>query len=136
MAFPLVSAPLFDPAFPLDRINSGLIFLRWVGGPILQLGFVPNHWIWSLQVLSPLRWIFRLMSSPLGTGNLLLPWHLGLSSSYPVPHPSMQYTPVKFPELSLLPHLILPPFFPSPFPLSPWSLPSSTFCDYFVPLSK
>jgi len=30
MAFPLVSAPLFVPAFPLDKNNSGLIFLRWV----------------------------------------------------------------------------------------------------------
>jgi hypothetical protein len=28
----LDSAPLFVPAFPFDRRNSGLIFLRWVGG--------------------------------------------------------------------------------------------------------
>jgi hypothetical protein len=32
MVFSLVSAPLFVPVFPLDRSNSGLIFLRWVGG--------------------------------------------------------------------------------------------------------
>jgi hypothetical protein len=29
-----VFAPLFVPAFPCDRRNSGLIVLRWVGGPI------------------------------------------------------------------------------------------------------
>ena len=32
MAFPSVSAPLFVPPFPFDRINSGLTFSRWVGG--------------------------------------------------------------------------------------------------------
>jgi hypothetical protein len=60
-----------------------------VGSPILQLGAMPNHWIWSLQVLSPLCWVFQLMSSPLGPGNLLLHWHLGLSSGhpqFPIPH--------------------------------------------------
>ena len=31
MAFPSVSAPLFVTAFPLDRNDSGLEFLRWVG---------------------------------------------------------------------------------------------------------
>jgi hypothetical protein len=30
-----VSAELFVPVFPSDRINSGLIFLRWVSGPNL-----------------------------------------------------------------------------------------------------
>ena len=62
MAFPSVSAPLFVPAFPFDRRNSGLIFLRWVGGPILQLGAMPIYWIWSLDVLSPLCWLFWLMA--------------------------------------------------------------------------
>jgi hypothetical protein len=37
VAFPSVSAPFFDSAFPLDRNNSGLKFLR-VSGPIPQLG--------------------------------------------------------------------------------------------------
>jgi hypothetical protein len=37
MAFPSVSAPLFVPPFPLDRNNSMLIFLRWVGDPMLSL---------------------------------------------------------------------------------------------------
>jgi hypothetical protein len=46
-------APLFAPAFPLDKNNSVLIFLRWVGGSIPQPGAMPNLWIWSLQVLSP-----------------------------------------------------------------------------------
>ena len=48
MAFPLVSiffilVPVFVPAFPLDRNNSGLKFLRWVGGPIPQLGALPSY---------------------------------------------------------------------------------------------
>jgi hypothetical protein len=38
MAVPSVSAPLFVLVFPLDRRNSGLIFLRWVGDPIPQPG--------------------------------------------------------------------------------------------------
>jgi hypothetical protein len=38
MDFSSVSAPLFVPAFPLDRRNSGLIFLRWV---IPQPGTMP-----------------------------------------------------------------------------------------------
>jgi len=36
MAFPSVSAPLFVAAFLFERRNSGLIFLRWVGVPILD----------------------------------------------------------------------------------------------------
>jgi len=59
MSFSSVSVPLFVLAFPLDRMrNSGLNIFRWVGGPIPQLGAVPNLWAWSLQVLSPLCWIF------------------------------------------------------------------------------
>jgi hypothetical protein len=38
IAFPLLPAILFVPEFLLDRNNSGLIFLRCVGGPIPQLG--------------------------------------------------------------------------------------------------
>ena len=38
MALPSVSATLFIPAFPFDRMNSRLIFLRWVDGPISQPG--------------------------------------------------------------------------------------------------
>jgi hypothetical protein len=34
MAFPSVSVPFFVSAFPLDRNNSGLKILRWVGCPI------------------------------------------------------------------------------------------------------
>jgi len=32
---------IFVPFYPLDRKNSRLKFLRWVGGPIPQLGAVP-----------------------------------------------------------------------------------------------
>jgi hypothetical protein len=38
MTFPSVSAPFFVPAFPFNRRNSVLIFLRWVCGPIPQTG--------------------------------------------------------------------------------------------------
>jgi hypothetical protein len=38
MAFLSVSAPLFVPAFPFVRRNSGLTFFRWVDGPIPQMG--------------------------------------------------------------------------------------------------
>ena len=38
---------------------------------------------WSLQVLSPLCWVFQLISSAVGPGNLLLPWFMGHSSGYP-----------------------------------------------------
>jgi hypothetical protein len=54
ITFPSVSAPLLVPAFSLDRRKSGLIFLRWVGGPIPHPAAVPIQWIRSLQVLSPL----------------------------------------------------------------------------------
>jgi hypothetical protein len=45
MAFPSVSVPLFVPVFFLDRSDSVLIFLRWVGGTIPQLEAVDNFWI-------------------------------------------------------------------------------------------
>ena len=64
-------------------------FLKRVGGPIPQLAVIPNLWIWSLQVLSPLCWAFQLISSLWGPGNLLLSWHLGLPGGYPqfpIPH--------------------------------------------------
>ena len=67
------SAPFFSPVFPLDRNISRLKILRCVGGSIPQPGAMPNLWIWSLQVLSPLCWVFQLMSSLLGPGNLLSP---------------------------------------------------------------
>ena len=85
MAFPLVSALLFVPKFPLDRNNSGLKFVRWVDGSIPQLEALPIYWWWSLQVLSPLCWVFWLMSTLLGPGNLLVPWSLELSSGSPFP---------------------------------------------------
>jgi hypothetical protein len=42
MAVLSVPAPLFVLVFPLDNRNSGLIILRWVGGPIPQSATVPN----------------------------------------------------------------------------------------------
>ena len=38
VTFPSVSALLFVPAFPFDTRNSGLSYLRWVGGPIPKTG--------------------------------------------------------------------------------------------------
>ena len=49
---------IFVPEFPLDRNNSGLKILMWVGGPIPQLGAMSIYWRWSLQVLSPCCWVF------------------------------------------------------------------------------
>jgi hypothetical protein len=63
--------------------------LRWVDGLIPQTGSASIHCIWSLQVQSLLCWLFQLMSFLLGSGNLLHPWNLWLSSGYPqfpLPH--------------------------------------------------
>ena len=38
MAFSLVSVPLFDPVFLLDKSNSWIELWKWVGTPILQPG--------------------------------------------------------------------------------------------------
>ena len=92
---------------------------------------MPVHWIWGLQVLSPLCWVFELMFSLLGPGNLLGPWHLGLPSGYsqfPFPH---CYTP-PFKLLTLCtsppstPTSELVPPFPSLFCLPPTSFSSSS----------
>jgi hypothetical protein len=115
VAFPSVSAPLFVPEFTFDRRNSGILeFLKWVGSP--QLGAVAIHWIWSPQVLSLLCWVFRLMSSLLGSGTLSGPWHLRLSSGslqFPLPH---CYTP-PFKFLILCTSPPSPVSEPAPFPL-------------------
>ena len=73
MVIPSVSASLFVPVFSLDKNNSGLTFLRLVGGHIPKPRVVPKLWIWSLQVLSPLLGI-----SLLGPVSLLFTWHVGL----------------------------------------------------------
>ena len=136
-----VSVLLVMPVFSLARNNSRLIFLRWISGPILQLGALPNLWIWSLQVLSSLCWVFHLMSSPLGYDSLLLSWHLGLSSGYPQFPISHCYTPL-FNFLTLCTSTLSPlasdpaQLLPSPFSLPPKFFPPSTFHDYFVPPSK
>jgi hypothetical protein len=53
IAFRSISAPFFDPEFPLVRNNTWLKFLRLVGGPIPQLRAMSISWSWSLQVLFP-----------------------------------------------------------------------------------
>ena len=83
MAFLSISAPLFLPVFPLDRNNSGLKILRWVGSHAYLLEG-------SFQVLSPYCWAFQLRSSSFGPEILSNPWHLELSSGSftlpPTPH--------------------------------------------------
>jgi hypothetical protein len=91
----LQSLRLFVPACPLDRSNSGLIFLRWEDGSTIQLVAVLNLWIWSLQVLSPLYWLLAIL---LGPERLLLSWCLGISSGYPqLPNPLL-HTSVQLPD--------------------------------------
>jgi hypothetical protein len=102
----------------------------------LNLGAMPNLWIWSLQVLPPLCRVFQLMSSLWGPGRLLLSWYLGLSCCYPqfpIPH-------FYIPLFNFLTLCTSPPFLPIPDspppPLPPKSLPPSTSLDYFVPLLR
>jgi hypothetical protein len=117
----------FIPVFPLVRSNSGLIFLRWVGGPLPQLETVPNLWIRSLQVLSPLCWVFPLISFPLGPGSLLLSWHLRLSSGYPQFLIPPLHTPL-FNFLTLCTSPLSPPT-PGPAPL--FLPPKTSFFFFF-----
>ena len=98
------------PAFPLDRRKFRLKIWRGVGDPNPQLRVMPIHWIWSLQVLFLLCWAFWLKSSLLGTGKVLVPWHVGLSSGYP------QLTLCTSPPSTPISELA--PFFIPPCPLS------------------
>ena len=52
--WPFLESLLHFFSCPLDRNNSGLKILRWVGGSIPQPGAMPKLWIWSIEVLSPL----------------------------------------------------------------------------------
>ena len=104
--------------------------MRWVGGPIPQLGGMPIYWRLSLHVLSPLCWVFQLMPSPLGPGNLSFPWILGLSSGYPQFSTSDCYI-FLFIFLTLCTSLMSLPI-PNPVPFSPHSpssLPPRSFWD-------
>jgi len=85
MTFLSVSSPLFVLAFSFDRRISRLLFLRLVGGSISQLGTVPLHHVWSLQVVFPPFTGCRLIFFQLSIGSLLLSWHLGLSNCYSQP---------------------------------------------------
>jgi hypothetical protein len=63
----------FCPFISFRQEQFGLKFLRRVGGPLSQMGAVPNLSTRSLQVLSSLCWVFQLMSPPLRPGSLLFP---------------------------------------------------------------
>ena len=143
MAFPSISAPFSVPTFSLDRNNSGLKSLRWVGGPIPQLGAMSIYRMWPLQVLSPRCWEFQLMSSSLGHRSFLNPWLMALSNGSPISYPSLLHisihslgsldlSPVSSLTCSHLP-FCLPP---SPCPLPLRAIPPSVPSDYFVPLLR
>jgi hypothetical protein len=95
---------------------------------------MPNLWIWSLQVLSPLCWVFQLMSSLLGPGILLVSWHLDILMATPR-SPSPMFTPLfnflifytspLFPSTPDPDHLLL---------LSPKNLPPLPFIIILFPL--
>ena len=96
--------------------------LRRVDGSVVQPGAVPILWIMSLQVLSPLCWVFQLMSSPMEPGSLLLSWHLGHAGSYPQSPILHCYMPL----FNFLTLCTFPPSLPTPdlpaFP-PPWRDP-------------
>jgi len=76
-------------------------------------------------VLVPLCWVFWLKSAILGPGNLLGPWHLGLSSGYPHFPLLHCYTPT-FKFLTLCTSPLSPPLLNCPLPLpllSPSQIP-------------
>ena len=75
---------------------------------IPQLGAISIHWIWSLQALSLLCWLFGLMSALLGPGSFLVPLHLKHSSwhsKFLLHH--CYIPPFKFLILCTSPHLLL-----------------------------
>lgn len=73
----------------------------WTKEPILSwINREINRKIQTLKnfyVLPLLWWAFWVMSSPLGPGNRLPPWHLGHSCGYPhVPPPPLLHISVQF----------------------------------------
>jgi hypothetical protein len=73
----------FVPVFSLDRNNPELKILRWVDGTIPHLGAVPIYWYGLYRFYLSFFCVFQPMSSLVGPGSLLLPWHLGLSRCCP-----------------------------------------------------
>jgi hypothetical protein len=126
MAFPSIFFPFFVSAFLLDRNNSGLKILRWMGGPSPQLGAMTMYWIWILQVLSLLCLVVCLMASLLDPENLSLPKHQGLSSD-PPPTPHLHCYIFILPTFWTS-FLSLPTPNPAPFFHSPSSLPLRYLC--------
>jgi hypothetical protein len=98
--------------FPFESKNSGLKILRWVGGPISQLEVMFIYW-WYF--ISPLCWVYQIMSSSLELDKFLLPLHLGHSSSstgFPQSTATDLYSffwPFGL-HFWVFPHLILPQF--------------------------
>jgi hypothetical protein len=94
---PSVSALLFLSKFPLDRSYLGLKFFEEGGYSCHSTRALLKLWIWSLQVLISLRWVFQLMSSPWGPERLLFSWHLRVSVGYhQFPIPPLLQTSVQF----------------------------------------
>jgi hypothetical protein len=61
MTFPSDSDPLFVSAFPLNRKDSGLKLLRFMGAPVPPVGIamppqeiaMPIYWRWSYKFYLP-----------------------------------------------------------------------------------
>jgi hypothetical protein len=131
------STPLFVPAFPLDRRNSGLLFLR--PHPLILGCAYPLDTIFT-GFISPLLHISANVLS-VGSWSLLGPWHLELSSGYAqLPLITHCYTPFKSLTLCIsppsLPLCKLASLFPSHFSLPLRSLSPTTSRDYFLPRSE
>ena len=113
---------IFVPVFHLDRKISGFKNLRCMGGPVPQLGAVPNYWRWSLQVPSPPPFFFLVISAKshppwlLGASHFPVVWDFLVAT--PVPHCPLLHVSVQFPD----------PLYFSPVPSSACS------CPLFSPL--
>ena len=82
----------------------------------------PFYWRWFLQVQSTLGWVYQLMTSPLGPGSLLLPWHLELSRGSSHLLPTHCYIFLLIHLATWKPFLLLP----KPEPFSLFNLPFSS----------
>jgi hypothetical protein len=85
--------------------------------PIPQPWAMPNLWMWSLEVFSPLCWVFQLMTPPLDPRYLLISWKQEHSGCYTQNSISQCYILllISWPSVHLCllhPHLVMPAFFP------------------------
>ena len=131
----------FVSAFPLDRKNSGLKMLRWVGSSMPQLGC---H-AYLLEVISsgsifPLYLSWCHPSWFLGSSTFPVVWDFLMVLPHLVPHPWLlhnsihSHDPVDFSPVLLKPDLALLVPYPSSLPLR--SLPLPPISSLFPLLSR